>query len=282
MEQKDIKWIEENLGIKRTTIEYYEQKKIIEKKDGKKQKKLYNSDEIMLIWFVKTLIGMGYNHEDIIEIKKTTQENKEYNFSKTITDKIDKMTDEINRIKKHLGVAKYIKKTGRIPISEKIGEMTVEEFMQHIESNVNYTNSGTMSVSKLIEEDIDDDIINMTLESRQILALQMKLQGIQEVYYYEIIRTRNKSSNEKQTQEIINNFYEYTNFFYNKIGKEEKITKRDFSIWLSPRYYEGEIGEYWVSLLGDKNCDYINKQMAIFGKRKEYEGIVNDMNMEEK
>ena len=41
-------------------------------------------------------------------------------------------------------------------------------------------------------------------------------------------------------------------------------------------YFEGEIGKYWDHYLGTTNKKYINKEMAIFGKREDNEGIIND------
>ena len=113
------KWIRENLGISRDELRSYEKAGLIPiKKDGCFYR-TYNDNEIERIWYIRVFKGMGYTLKELREIA----ENDDFDYGPTIEDKIKELEYKKSQIEKHIGLANYIKLTGRFPSRpKKIGD----------------------------------------------------------------------------------------------------------------------------------------------------------------
>lgn len=128
------KWIRENLGISRDELRSYEKAGLIPiKKDGCFYR-TYNDNEIERIWYIRVFKGMGYTLKELREIA----ENDDFDYGPTIEDKIKELEYKKSQIEKHIGLANYIKLTGRFPSRpKKIGDMKFKEFQEYALDNWN-------------------------------------------------------------------------------------------------------------------------------------------------
>ncbi len=273
----NIPWLVKNLGITRKTVkEYYATKNgfLIPTK-GEKYNKEFNAEEVQWIWIIKTLVGLGYSHSSIKDMIDRIKKGEELKFEEGAKKAIEKIEKKIGELKRNLETAKYIEQTGRLPIVKTIGEMPVEEFIEHAKNNFSFKNTRTLNISKFLTADATIEELNEDEEICILMLQKVRFQGAQEIFYNRIIEEKEKS------QEIIKKFYDYTKNYFENLGMKEQLSKYDFSYYFSPMYFEGEIGKYWDHYLGTTNKKYINKEMAIFGKREDNEGIINDSKIEQ-
>ena len=59
------KWIEENLGIKRSTLRVYERKGLLPHR--RETWREYTKEEVEYIWMLKVLTGVGFSHKELRE-----------------------------------------------------------------------------------------------------------------------------------------------------------------------------------------------------------------------
>ena len=128
------KWIRENLGISRDELRSYEKAGLIPiKKDGCFYR-TYNDNEIERIWYIRVFKGMGYTLKELREIA----ENDDFDYKKS-------------QIEKHIGLANYIKLTGRFPSRpKKIGDMKFKEFQEYALDNWNVNSNPNVKKYKNI------------------------------------------------------------------------------------------------------------------------------------
>lgn len=269
-----IPWIEKHLGITRKTIKYYEKNGLIPEKKG--HNKMYTQEEIQWIWIAKTLVRIGYKHEELRNIKKKILKNEQFEFTEGAKKNINRIDEEIKLLQRCKEVARTVERTGRLPIIPNIGDMKFEEFYEQIENYMSFKNSRKLSVMKFLSFDSTMQELEEDEEAFALVILNTKFQGASEVFYNQILKQTSETA-----QKTIEEYYEYTKKYFKNIGMENELSRYEFSIEFSPKYFEGEIGQYWSSALGDGNCIHINQQMAIFGNREEFEGIIKDIKIEE-
>ena len=141
------KWIRENLGISRDELRTYEKAVLIPiKKDGCFYR-TYNDNEIERIWYIRVFKGMGYTLKELREIA----ENDDFDYGPTIEDKIKELEYKKSQIEKHIGLANYIKLTGRFPSRpKKIGDMKFKEFQEYALDNWNVNSNPNVKKYKNI------------------------------------------------------------------------------------------------------------------------------------
>lgn len=265
----DIPWLFKNLGITRkTVIEYYATKNgfLIPDK-GEKYNKEFTAEEVQWIWIIKTLVGLGYSHNSIKEMIDKIKKGEEIVFEDGAKKAVERIERKIGELKRNLETAKFIEKTGRLPMVREIGEMPIKDFIEYAQNTFSFKNSGSLNVMKFLTADATIEDLNEDEENYRLVILSARFEGAQEIFYKRIIKEKDKA------QEIINEFYEYTIEYFHKLGNQDDISKYEFSYSFSPMFFEGELGKHWDDFLGRENRIYINKEMAIFGNRSEYEGI---------
>lgn len=81
-----VRWIEDNLGITRKTLQKYEEAGLIP--DNKKGKhKEYSEEDVRRIWMIRVLQGIGYSMKEILDLAESDDASIDY----TIGEKIERL-----------------------------------------------------------------------------------------------------------------------------------------------------------------------------------------------
>ena len=109
------KWIEENLGIKRSTLRVYERKGLLPHR--RETWREYTKEEVEYIWMLKVLTGVGFSHKELRE----AIEGGELDIRKGLTERLSVLEAQRNEIERNIRYLKEIKQAGRIPTWPKRG-----------------------------------------------------------------------------------------------------------------------------------------------------------------
>ena len=119
-----VKWVEDNLGISRDMIRYYEEKNLMPKNPKNKYRD-YNEEDIERIWGIKLLIDIGFSTNQIYALMN----DPKFDFDEAITEKVAELELQHNECVLHLEFAKSIKVTGRIPTTSNVGGTKFKDFI---------------------------------------------------------------------------------------------------------------------------------------------------------
>lgn len=275
-----IKWIEENLGISRKTInDYLNPEKYGYIDDKRAQGKLieFTEDEVKTIWYIKTFIGMGYTHENIKDMIRQMKQGKECDFSATISDKIEQLEEEIKLKVKALEVAKTIRLTGRVPIIKEIGTLKYQEFMNYIKENWSFASDPKIAVAyDIVETSLKKGPDNYTSQDIDKLCSCFESLEIEKVYfittidilYRLILKLKDTGYESNNVQSVVRMLFEHfkenDKIFDEPIEFDEYVFATNF--W--PRFLEGTNRYVYEKQYGKPNVDFINKAITYFGKRE--------------
>lgn len=164
-----IKDMEELLGIKRSTIRHWEEVGLLNKPSRNvinNSYREYTEDDLNLIWAIKLLRGIGYT---ITEIQDNIMGNKNFDFYKSISEKVDELEKKENECKLYLNFARSIKLTGRIPMTE-IGTMKFNDFIEYSRKEWNFFDDEVLipKSEKILEKKVED----LTVEEVDLMYKQ--------------------------------------------------------------------------------------------------------------
>ena len=153
----DEPWIAKNIGITRETLAIYRGAKYNTKnkyefvtpetKEGKfTYKRCYSKRDIQTIMKIKMLVDIGYSLKEAKQI-----EDEKIDFRDIISEKIEKLEREKEKIENLLGVAKMMKITGLIPICnlQSIGDIKYKDYLVKTVEQWNVNND---PISPIINE----------------------------------------------------------------------------------------------------------------------------------
>lgn len=118
------KWIEENLGIKRSTLRVYEKKGLLPHR--REAWREYTKEEVEYIWMLKVLTGVGFSHKELRE----AIEGGELDIRKGLTERLSALEAQRNEIERNIRYLKEIKQAGRIPTWPKQGLEKYDDFQE--------------------------------------------------------------------------------------------------------------------------------------------------------
>ncbi|NJE81780.1 MerR family transcriptional regulator [Olsenella sp. SW781] len=118
------KWIEENLGIKRSTLRVYERKGLLPHR--RETWREYTKEEVEYIWMLKVLTGVGFSHKELRE----AIEGGELDIRKGLTERLSVLEAQRNEIERNIRYLKEIKQAGRIPTWPKRGLEKYDDFQE--------------------------------------------------------------------------------------------------------------------------------------------------------
>lgn len=123
-----VKWVEDNLGVTRKALRGFEKAGLMPE-NRNSQYRDYDDDDLDCIWTIRVLQGMGYSIKEIGEMFS----DKEFDFDVSISKKIAELEEKKSELERHLGYAKTIKLTGRLPLrSKRMGDVKFEEFQRDV------------------------------------------------------------------------------------------------------------------------------------------------------
>ena len=269
------KWIRENLGISRDELRSYEKAGLIPiKKDGCFYR-TYNDNEIERIWYIRVFKGMGYTLKELREIA----ENDDFDYGPTIEDKIKELEYKKSQIEKHIGLANYIKLTGRFPSRpKKIGDMKFKEFQEYALDNWNVNSNPNVKKYKNIIDTMlnsSDDGLSEE-ETVQVTKYMMELEEqlsnkdaifLDRVLPNEILKRKAYGPADTEVQLLVKMMYENCNEL------NPNVTKDIFVRYGASSFMYGDVAKLREKAIGKEGCRFIADAIAVFGGYSCYEEI---------
>lgn len=118
------KWIEDNLGIKRSTLRVYERKGLLPHR--RETWREYTKEEVEYIWMLKVLTGVGFSHKELRE----AIEDGDLDIRKGLTKRLSVLEAQRDEIERNIRYLKEIKQMGRIPAWPKQGIEKFDDFQE--------------------------------------------------------------------------------------------------------------------------------------------------------
>lgn len=269
------KWIRENLGISRDELRSYEKAGLIPiKKDGCFYR-TYNDNEIERIWYIRVFKGMGYTLKELREIA----ENDDFDYGPTIEDKIKELEYKKSQIEKHIGLANYIKLTGRFPSRpKKIGDMKFKEFQEYALDNWNVNSNPNVKKYKNIIDTMlnsSDDGLSEE-ETVQVTKYMMELEEqlsnkdaifLDRVLPNEILKRKAYGPADTEVQLLVKMMYKNCNEL------KPNVTKDIFVRYGASSFMYGDVAKLREKAIGKEGCRFIADAIAVFGGYSCYEEI---------
>lgn len=269
------KWIRENLGISRDELRSYEKAGLIPiKKDGCFYR-TYNDNEIERIWYIRVFKGMGYTLKELREIA----ENDDFDYGPTIEDKIKELEYKKSQIEKHIGLANYIKLTGRFPSRpKKIGDMKFKEFQEYVLDNWNVNSNPNVKKYKNIIDTMlnsSDDGLSEE-ETVQVTKYMMELEEqlsnkdaifLDRVLPNEILKRKAYGPADTEVQLLVKMMYENCNEL------KPNVNKDIFVRYSASSFVYGDVAKLREKAIGKEGCRFIADAIAVFGGYSCYEEI---------
>lgn len=266
-----VKWVEDNLGITRSAIKYYESKKLISKSGPRNPVNNYREftdEDIDRLWGIKILQGMGFSVSEIYNM--INDANTE--FYTAIAEKVKVLKDEVKEKQSYLEFAKSIKLTGRVPTTSEIGSITYSDFIEYAHDNwrfcITEQDAALMDLTEQLVEDKESAIQNMNEEQlHAILEMIEDLQKVKLVSYFEILAGLRKFDYKNDVvQTIVKMLYDSYSSLVEVNELQEDFTKEKFSRNIVCQFVGGsDLGKINEENFGKASCDFIAKAIVYFG-----------------
>ena len=206
-----VKWVENNLGVTRDMLRYYEKQKLLpSNKNGNYRD--YSDEDIKRIWSIKLLIGIGFSTKEIYEFIN----NPEFNFDNAMKNKVAELERKHDENVLYLEFAKSIKFMGRVPTVSKIGSIPFNEFLTYAHENWNfYKNPQDVSFMKFADTLISKkpqewSINDVEYISEMIEQLENKMHIYTLHGYYQVISDMQEFGYDNDTvQRVVRLLHKY-------------------------------------------------------------------------
>lgn len=274
-----VKWVEDNLGVTRKALRGFEEAGLMPKNIGR-QYRDYDEDDIDRIWTIRVLQGMGYKLKEIV--KMVNDEN--IDFYDSIAQKIEELEKEKMKIETHLGYAKTIKLTGRVPFRpRKMGEMKFENFQQDALERWNITNDpqgaeyaklADTILSKPTEEWEDSDLGRMLFMLESMTHMDTDLLLAEYVIPRAIVKRQHLGANHPDIQCLVKLIYENQNSLISSFDMKGIFTEQQFARFFSSSYLSGDIAKLKTHDFSEEDCNFIAEAVSIFGGYESYDALI--------
>lgn len=286
-------WIEKNMGITRKAIDTYEKHGFIhptkDPNNGKYRE--FSKDDLERIWHVKFFVELGFSLKEI----KDMLSNPDFDFHKSIEEKIEKMEAEKNRLEQLIGLAKFIKVTGLFPsVPKEMGSIRFEDFLKYSYESLNVAADSQSAImyemiqymiSKSDDEWNDEDLQQLfekilsksdaNWSKEDILSMMeiFKEADIESMlmlhsYRNELASLSHYEASHPDVQAVVKKMYDFEK---NSIFCEHSDT-------MTPQWYARHVGNYFKGsdmaalnekILGKENCEFIVEAIEYFGNHAE-------------
>ena len=274
-----VKWVEDNLGVTRKALRGFEEAGLMPKNQGR-QYRDYDEDDIDRIWTIRVLQGMGYKLKEIVNM--VNDEN--FDFDDSIAQKIEELEKEKMKIETHLGYAKAIKLTGRVPFRpRKMGEMKFEDFQQDALERWNITNDpqgaeyaklADTILSKPTEEWEDSDLGRMLFMLESMTHMDTDLLLAEYVLPKAIVKRQHLGANHPDIQCLVKLIYENQNSLISGIDMEGILTEQQFARFYSSSYLSGNVAKLKTHDFSEEDCYFIAEAVSIFGGYENHDALI--------
>ena len=198
---------------------------------------------------------------------------------KGLSDKIKELEYKKSQIEKHIGLANYIKLTGRFPSRpKKIGDMKFKEFQEYALDNWNVNSNPNVKKYKNIIDTMlnsSDDGLSEE-ETVQVTKYMMELEEqlsnkdaifLDRVLPNEILKRKAYGPADTEVQLLVKMMYENCNEL------KPNVTKDIFVRYGASSFMYGDVAKLREKAIGKEGCRFIADAIAVFGGYSCYEEI---------
>lgn len=270
-----VKWVEDNLGVSRKALRCLEKAGLMPANENN-QYRDYSDEDIDKIWFIRLLQGIGYSLKEIANMK----EGNIHDINQSLAEKIVELEKKRDDIDKHLGYAKAIKVSGRIPTRpKKSGTINCNEFKERAIEGWNINEEPRIAQMQEINESIlskpseeldVNDVRGMLEFFKNLTDEEMKVVMTEKVLLDLISNKRSLGSQHIEIQLLVKCIYE--NQIFNLEGFN-KMTEEQFARIYSSSFVCGDIARNKETYWGKEVCEFIADAFAVFGGYTGYKEI---------
>ena len=278
-----VKWVEDNLGVTRKALRGFEKAGLMPK-NRNSQYRDYGDDDLDCIWMIRVLQGMGYSIKEIVEMFS----DKEFDFDSSISKKIAELEEKKEELERHLGYAKTIKLTGRLPSRPKrMGDVKFEDFQRDAIDKWNiledpqgesYAKFVDMIINKLPEEWDNSNLGQMISMIEMIETIDIDFLLAEYVLPKAICKRKSLGANHPDIQLMVKIMYENFYDLCKSQYREIEIPVKLFARLYSSSYLVGDISKLKLKT-GDyteEDCEFIADAISVFGGYKNFNELYED------
>lgn len=271
-----VKWVNENLGITRDMLRYYEKEGLLSKEDTQNKAnkyRNYSDEDIEKIWGIKLLIEIGFSAKEIYAFMNI----KDFDFDAAIAQKVKELEKKHSERAVYLEFAKSIKLMGKIPTTSKIGNVNFEDFLVYALENWNFHDDPHMTsfmhfsdtmISKEPQQWKSDEV-------EQILELFKDFDAERMMYIYSlhgywqvIADMREFGYSSDIVQRVIRLLHEYLVKHNVEPELDDKITPQFLAKHIAPFFLSGDAAIMYEKNYGKEGCLFIAQALACYGGYK--------------
>ena len=261
-----VKWVEDNLGVTRKALRYYEKERLLPREGSRNpvnNYREYSEDDISRIWSIKILIGIGYTAKEIFALMN----NPDFDFYSSISEKVQELEKKLDQDTQYLQFAKTIKLTGRIPTVNRIGSIQYDDFIQYARENWNFYDDPQIAPClEMAEKLADKKPEEWTLEDLSELQLErlesfmdMQTTYLKGAYYKLISELQFMDYNSETVQTVVKLLYEHF------ADSDLVVDKQVFARYQASHFLDGTLAVINERNYGKSGCLFIAKAIAYFG-----------------
>lgn len=267
-----VKWVNENLGITRDMLRYYEKENLLSKEETRNpvnKYREYNDEEIEKIWGIKLLIGIGFKAKEIFKLMN----DPEFDFYTAITKKVEELERKHDEDILLLELAKSIKMTGCIPNIHEIGSIRFDDFLKYIKENWNFYKDPylrpVMELSRTIvakkPDEMNKDEVNSIKKWFENLGVEEITQLCTQNSYLQIIADMKEFGyNSETVQKVVSLLNKHIIEYNKKRGRKDLISSRDGAKNMALMLFDSDIATIYEQKFGKEGCIFIARALAYY------------------
>lgn len=267
------KWVKENLGITLDMIRYYENEKLLPKKESRNplnNYRDYSDKDIERIWGIKLLIGVGFTAKEIYSLMN----DADFDFNAAIAKKVEELERKHDEILIHLEFAKSIKLLGRVPNTAKIGSVKFNDYLEYVHKNWNfYDDPRTAPFMKTVDalvSNVPQEWSPADVERIFELFKNSDVEEMMHAYalngYYQVISDMKDIGYDSDiVQRVVRLLHEYIVSHNAEPDLDGKITPQFFAKYTAPFFLDGDIAIQYEKSYGKEGCLFIARALAFYG-----------------
>lgn len=268
-----VKWVEDNLGVSRKALRGFEEAGLMpENVDN--QHREYTEEDIDRIWVIRVFQGMGFTLKEIAQIEN----NEHFDLDIALAEKIRKLEAEIQKKERHLGYAKTIKFTGRVPARPRaMGTVKFDDFKEKALQDWNMANDpqtaqymqlGEMLLSTPPEEWENVELGRMFSIFEQFQDVDPDVLLAERMFPAAIAKRMEKSASHPEVQLLVRMIYEnHKESFIND------LTTREFAKSYATGFLVGDMAKLQARQFSEQERLFIADAIAIFAGYENYEAL---------